>query len=1014
MKKLTVLTAFAMLAFAQIGMAQRAEVRGYHNDGTPHFIQFDGQGARLGAVAPEQLLQQQLNPTGTPSAFAFRQANTDDLGMTHHQYLQSFKGLPVEYGQYTIHERNGNAVSMSGRYFSIAPDFVTKPTLNAQAAFQRAKAFVGARKYMWETPGNDYSMPAGELVIVPNYFPDSKTQDMAPTLAYKFDIYAEEPVSRAYIYVDAHSGEIIHFNPIIKHAVATGTAATRYSGSRSIKTDSYSGSYRLRDTSRGGGIQTYNMKRGTNYSTATDFTDADNNWTAAEWNNTNKDNAALDAHWGAQMTYDYFMQKHNRNSYNGSGAIIKSYVHYSSNYDNAFWDGQRMTYGDGSGTYFDALTSLDVAAHEIGHAVCENTANLVYQRESGALNEGFSDIWGACVEYFAAPEKSRWLIGEDIEKRSGHAALRSMSNPNSEGQPDTYGGTYWQNPNCGTPTQSNDYCGVHTNSGVLNYWFYLLTQGASGTNDIGSAFSVTGIGIDKAAAIAYRTEAVYLNSTSTFAAARQYSIQSAVELYGAGSAEEIATTNAWHAVGVGAAYSGGGTGGGGGSTCSDTEVVLTLTFDNYPAETAWTLKNSSGTTIASGNGYSAKNATINETFCLANGTYSFNITDSYGDGICCSYGNGGYTLKQGSTTLASGGSYGSGETKTFTIGTAPATCGTVTGLGSSAVTATSFTLSWAALTGASNYDVEVNGSVISTGITGTSINVTGATASTAYACRVRANCSNGATGSFSSALNVTTASGGGTAPTGYCASKGNNNTYEWIDLVAVGGINNTSSKTTGGYADYTSQTGTLTIGSSATINFSAGFSSSSYTEYWAVYIDLNRDGDFSDSGEKVVTGSSSSSGTLSGTINVPSTASAGLTRMRVSMKYNAAQTSPCETFSYGEVEDYTISLVPAGTVVASLSPLQTLDGASERLGNEPSTRDFVVFPNPASSQVSVRMARGNSGVTVTLFDMTGKALGEADMENGEASFDVSQLPRGMYLIQANDGRQVTMQKFMKQ
>ena len=331
-------------------------------------------------------------------------------------------------------------------------------------------------------------------------------------------------------------------------------AATRYSGLRSIQTQLSGASYILNDVTRGLGMQTYNCNKGTNYNTATNFTDVNNDWTAAEFANANKDNAALDAHWGAEQTYDYWSTIHNRNSYNNAGAKIFSFVHYSNAYDNAFWDGSRMTYGDGSGTYFDALTSLDVAAHEIGHAVCSNTANLAYQKESGAMNEGFSDIWGACVENFAAPAKSPWLIGEDIERRSGYAALRSMSNPKSLGQPDTYGGTNWRTIECGTPTQGNDYCGVHTNSGVLNHWFYILSIGKSGTNDKGSSYNVTGISITKAAKIAYRLESVYLSANSTFADARTKGIQSAVDLYGTGSAEVIATTNAWYAVGVGAAY----------------------------------------------------------------------------------------------------------------------------------------------------------------------------------------------------------------------------------------------------------------------------------------------------------------------------------------------------------------------------------------------------------------------------------------------------------------------------
>ena len=228
-------------------------------------------------------------------------------------------------------------------------------------------------------------------------------------MAYKFNIYAQKPLSRDFIYVDANTGNIIHQNAIIKHhnfdpkhaeknhgellyginANATGTAASRYSGTISITTDSYNGSYRLRETTRGSGIQTYNMKTGTNYTTAVDFTDVDNNWTAAEFNNTAKDNAALDAHWGAANTYDYFKNVHARNSYDGNGAVLKSYVHFDKNYDNAYWNGSVMTYGDGSGTYFDALTSLDVSAHEIGHAVTEKTANLAIKTNRVQLMKEF-------------------------------------------------------------------------------------------------------------------------------------------------------------------------------------------------------------------------------------------------------------------------------------------------------------------------------------------------------------------------------------------------------------------------------------------------------------------------------------------------------------------------------------------------------------------------------------------------------------------------------------------------
>lgn len=235
-----------------------------------------------------------------------------------------------------------------------------------------------------------------------------------PILAYKFKVYTITPLSNSYYYIDTSNGNIILEDAIIKHV--QGTGHTRYSGQRTIETQQNGSSYRLRDYSRGNGIETYNMNRGTNYSSATDFTDNDNNWTSAEYNNSNKDNAALDAHWGAGKTYDYFSQKHGRNSYDNNGSKIKSYVHANlvglgyPNNDNAFWDNtyKRMTYGDGQNS-FDALTSIDVVAHEIGHGVCSHTANLVYQNESGAINEGLSDIWGAMVEYYADPTKQTYF-----------------------------------------------------------------------------------------------------------------------------------------------------------------------------------------------------------------------------------------------------------------------------------------------------------------------------------------------------------------------------------------------------------------------------------------------------------------------------------------------------------------------------------------------------------------------------------------------------------------------------
>jgi chitodextrinase len=549
------------------------------------------------------------------------------------------------------------------------------------------------------------------------------------------------------------------------------------------------------------------MNTGTNYNNAVDFVDNDNNWTAAEWDNAEKDNAALDAHWGAQMTYDYFMTVHNRDSYDDSGAKIRSYVHYSVNYENAFWNGSVMTYGDGN-TRFDALTSLDVAAHEIGHAVMSSTANMVYEKEPGAMNEGYSDIWGASVEYFAAPEKSTWLIGEDIDMQQ--AALRSMSDPKSQGQPDTYLGINWVSVTGCSPSSSNDYCGVHTNSGVLNYWYYLLSVGGSGTNDIGTSYAIAGISIDKAAKIAYRAESVYLGANSVYNDARNFTIQAAQDLYGVDSNEEIQTTNAWNAVGIGAKYgsidycaskanntndeyigrvqlgtidntTGGSAGGYGDYTSISTDLVLesTNTITITPvwtgtvyreAYSVWIDFNADGDFGDSGEQVFSKAASkttpVSGSFIVPAsakpGTTRMRVSMKYNalPSECETFQWG--EVEDYSINITGGG-------PDTTPPSAP------TNLTAANITINSVDLSWTASTdnvGVTGYDVYQDGSLIAS-VTTTSHSVTGLASGTTFAFAVQAKDAAGNLSAFSTTVNVTTETPDTTppsVPTGLVAS----------------------------------------------------------------------------------------------------------------------------------------------------------------------------------------------------------------------------------------------------
>jgi bacillolysin len=481
-----------------------------------------------------------------------KNSEKDNLNMEHYRYQQSYQGIPVEHATYIIHVKNNNVISQNGKWVKDFPSLLTaSPTLSANDALRKAINFVGAKTYKWQLTAEEAFIKREQNNPAATFYPtiqlvyysgEDEVVPAAMRLAYKLDIYAQYPMSRQIVFVDAVSGNILGKRELIHATNAAGSAVTAYSGTQAITTDFTGTTYRLRETGRGLGINTYNMKAaGTSYAAAVDFTDADNVWNNV---NVNKDQYATDGHWGTEQTYDFYFSKFGRSSVDNAGFALNSYVHtnlvafgYGDNV-NAFWDGSRMTYGDGNATY-SPLTALDICGHEITHGVTERTSNLVYSNESGAMNEAFSDIFGTAIEFYAKGTGGNWLIGENIS-----AAFRSMSNPNQFSQPDTYQGTFWY-------TGTADNGGVHTNSGVLNYWFYLLSVGGSGTNDKGTAFTVTGIGIDKAAAIAYRTNTFYLVSTSNYAAARTNAIKSAEDLYGIGSVEATQTACAFAAVGIG-------------------------------------------------------------------------------------------------------------------------------------------------------------------------------------------------------------------------------------------------------------------------------------------------------------------------------------------------------------------------------------------------------------------------------------------------------------------------------
>jgi len=475
--------------------------------------------------------------------------NNDALGYQHYRYQQTYKGIPVEGAIYLMHEKENKVKQANGKLVHDLK-LSTSPAINEAEALQAALKHINATLYAWEDPTHEKNIqqiknqtdatfyPKGELVIID---PEFKQIAANHQLAYKFDIYAVEPLTRQLIYVDAINGTVLKTLEKIHDCTnANASGSTNYAGNKSFTACVENGTYTLKNNN-GGGMQVFNSNN-TRSNPQIPFTDTNSFFEG--------DPTANEVHWATEKTYEYFLNTHNRNSLDDEGMALLSWIHFGDNYNNAFWNGSWMTYGDGDNNTFSSLTAPDVVAHEMAHGVTDFSADLIYSYESGALNESFSDIFGEVAENYMLGSND-WLMGADFTVRTGKTSLRNMSNPNDPNaltqQPDTYDGDFWY-------TGSGDNGGVHYNSGVQNYWFYLLCEGGSGTNDNEDEFMVNAIGMEKAAAVAYRNLTEYLGPNSQYTDARAGSIAAAEDLQNAGvlTADEVEQVMAaWCAVGVG-------------------------------------------------------------------------------------------------------------------------------------------------------------------------------------------------------------------------------------------------------------------------------------------------------------------------------------------------------------------------------------------------------------------------------------------------------------------------------
>ncbi len=517
-------------------------------------------------------------------AFELVSSQTDQLGMQHFSFRQTHQGIPVYGAEVKVHCKNGQAFMLNGRYRPIKDELPNSPQIDSEYALGLARHIVEETHGSSQANLPDYLRQADEIELVvfaPQLYLPKGSTAMKPEreaeLCWKIDLSADA-IHRFRLFISAESGKLLHLTKLscsflpegrlpLAERPAKTPAREKKSASklflppgpvtaqaidlkgvtRTLHVYELNGTYYMIDASRdmysatasnlpddpAGVIWTLNAQN-TNPQNG-NFTVSQLSSGNNQWNNP----TSVSAHYNAETCFEYFYNKFGRNSINGQGGNVISLINVSdtdgSGMDNAFWSGTAMFYGNGNQAFNAPLCkALDVGGHEMSHGVIGSTANLIYEAQSGALNESFADVFGVLID------PANWQLGEDVVNPAYFptGALRDMSNPHNGGSGPN--DPSWQpahmNEYQNLPVNAqNDNGGVHINSGIPNHAFYLFA---------------TAVGNSKAEQVYYRALTQYLNASSQFIDCRLAVLQATEDLYGAGSSEVNAAASAFDQVGI--------------------------------------------------------------------------------------------------------------------------------------------------------------------------------------------------------------------------------------------------------------------------------------------------------------------------------------------------------------------------------------------------------------------------------------------------------------------------------
>ncbi|MCB1755415.1 MAG: M4 family metallopeptidase [Gammaproteobacteria bacterium] len=462
-------------------------------------------------------IQDLLGVQDAASEFAFKSVRLDSLGKTHVLFNQQIGSIPVWGKHIRLHlDSDGEVYQLSGHYVKSVDNFDTMPVITADSAVEAVRNDLGARSRSVEAEGLVIFMVQGE-----------------PVLSYK--VRANVSLVEEWLYfVDAGNGRLLHrVSDVSDGNVASARAPNDLGEQESFTVWQEDNTYYLVDPTypkndveadtdpvndgikEDGDTLVTDMRNGTDRTTF-DYITSRN--TSSGW-----DPIAVGVIADMRRVYDYFLNRFSRHSLDNEGMNLIANIHYGEKYNNAGFNGRDMVFGDGDGVKYRSFARCtDIIAHEMAHGVTRNTAALIYENQSGALNESFSDLFGALIE-------GNWVHGEDctIAAPGFH---RSLINPEQGIIPQPAKMSDYRN----LPIDK-DHGGVHINSGIPNRAGYLIADA---------------IGNDKAEQIFYRTLSFYLTPSATMLDARRGMLQAAEDLYGAESAEVRAVAAAWDDVEV--------------------------------------------------------------------------------------------------------------------------------------------------------------------------------------------------------------------------------------------------------------------------------------------------------------------------------------------------------------------------------------------------------------------------------------------------------------------------------